>query len=136
MSKRNHVIATWTGGHAFRGGRPNGLHIDIDGDAVKGPGPVDTLLLALASCTSYDIVEILAKRKTPAESLDIDVVGDRAPETPAKLTRIHLTYTLKGEGIDREHAERAIDLSINKYCSVKESLNQNIVFEWTLVLNT
>ncbi|MEP6781608.1 MAG: OsmC family protein, partial [Gemmatimonadaceae bacterium] len=74
------------------------------------------------------------KRKTPAESLDIEVIGDRAPETPAKLTRIHLTYTLKGAGIDRENAERAIELSINKYCSVKESLNQNIVFEWTLVM--
>ncbi len=135
MSKRNHVIATWTGGHAFRGGRPDGVQIDIDADGVKGPGPVDTLLLALASCTSYDIVEIMAKRRTPIESLDIDVVGDRAPESPAKLTHIHLRYTMRGNAIEREHAERAIEMSVNKYCSVKESLNTDIVFEWTLELN-
>lgn len=135
MSKRNHVVAKWTGGHAFQGGRPHGVHIDIDGDAKKGPGPVDTLLLALASCTSYDIVEIFEKRRTPVEALDIDVVGDRAPETPAKLTHIHLTYKLRGATIDREHAERAIDLAVNKYCSVKESLNKDIVIKWTLELN-
>lgn len=136
MSKRNHVEVVWTGGHAFRGGRPNGPHIDIDGDAVKGPGPVDTLLLALASCTSYDIVDILAKRRTPAEALGIEVVGDRADSTPAKLTRIHLTYRMVGAGIEREHAERAIDLAVNKYCSVKESLDPSIVIEWTLELNS
>lgn len=134
MSKHNHVVATWTGGHAFRGGRRNGVHIDIDGDGVKGPGPVDTLLLALASCTSYDIVDILAKRRTPVASLDIDVVGDRADATPAKLTRIALTYRMSGAGIDREHAERAIDLAVTKYCSVGESLNPDITVEWTLEL--
>jgi putative redox protein len=135
VSKRNHVTAVWTGGHAFRGGRPNGPQIDIDSDAVKGPGPVDTLLLALASCTSYDIVEILAKRRTPAQSLDIEVTGDRADATPAKLTRIHLIYRLAGPGIEREHAERAVDLAVNKYCSVKESIDPAIVVEWTLELN-
>ncbi|MEP6833332.1 MAG: OsmC family protein [Gemmatimonas sp.] len=135
MSKRNHVEAVWTGGHAFRGGRPNGPQIDIDGDAVKGPGPVDTLLLALASCTSYDIVDILAKRRTPAEALAIEVIGDRANSSPAKLTRIHLTYRMVGATIEREHAERAIDLAVNKYCSVKESLDPAIAVGWTLELN-
>ena len=136
MSKRNHVEVIWTGGHAFRGGRPNGPQIDIDGDAVKGPGPVDTLLLALASCTSYDIVDILAKRRTPADALAIEVIGDRANSSPAKLTRIHLTYRMVGATIEREHAERAIDLAVNKYCSVKESLDPSIVVEWSLELNT
>ena len=113
-----------------------GLQIDIDGDAVKGPGPVDTMLLALASCTSYDIVDILAKRRTPAQALAIEVIGDRADSTPAKVTRVHLTYRLVGATIEREHAERAIDLAVNKYCSVKESLDPAIVVEWTLELNT
>lgn len=135
MSKRNHVVATWTGGHAFKGGRPDCAPIEIDADAVKGPGPIDTLLLALASCTSYDIVEILAKRRTPVESLDIDVVGDRAPQTPAKLTHIVLTYRVRGADIEREQAERAIDLAINKYCSVRESLDPAITIDWVLELN-
>ena len=93
------------------------------------------MLLALASCTSYDIVDILAKRRTPAEALAIEVIGDRADSSPAKLTRIHLTYRMVGATIEREHAERAIDLAVNKYCSVKESLDPAIVVEWTLELN-
>jgi putative redox protein len=136
VAKHNHVVAKWIGGHAFEGGRPDcEQHIIIDADAIKGPGPVDTVLLALASCTSYDIVEILAKRRTPVESLDIDVHGDRAPTSPAKLTHIVLTYKLRGADIDKEHAERAIDLAINKYCSVKESLDPAIKIEWKLELN-
>jgi putative redox protein len=135
VSKQNHVVATWTGDHAFKGGRPGGTHIDVDPSGAKGPGPVDTLLLALASCTSYDILDIIAKRKTPVESLDIDVVGDRAEATPAKLTRIQLTYRMKGAGIQRENAERAIELAITKYCSVKESLDPAIEITWTLELN-
>lgn len=134
MSKRNEVSAVWTGGHAFQGGRPGGPQIDIDGDGAKGPGPIDTLLLALASCTSYDIVDILAKRRTPFEALAIDVIGDR-DGTPAALRRIHLTYRMQGAQVERVHAERAIDLAITKYCSVGESLNKAIVIEWKLELN-
>jgi putative redox protein len=134
VSKQNHVVAQWTGGHAFRGGRPGGAHIDIDSDAVKGPGPVDTVLLALASCTSYDIVEILAKRRTPVETLDIDVVGDRSEMSPAKLTAVQLTYRIRGAGIDRVQAERAIELAVNKYCSVKDSLDPAIAIRWVLEL--
>ena len=134
MSKRNHVAVTWNGGHAFTGGRPFGPQIQVDADAVLGPGPVDTVLIALASCTSYDIVEILAKRRTPVATLDIDVKGDRAETRPARLTRVVLTYTLTGEGIDRVQAERAIELAINRYCSVKDSLNASIPIEWSLEL--
>ena len=135
MAKQNHVIAKWTGAHSFEGGRPGCPQIRIDSDAVVGPGPVDSLLLALASCTSYDVLEILAKRRTPVETLDIDVVGDRANTTPARLTHIHLTYRVRGEGIEREQAERAIDLAVNKYCSVKESLDPAIKIDWSLDLN-
>jgi putative redox protein len=134
VSKRNHVAVTWNGGHRFTGGRPAGPQIHVDADAVVGPGPVDTVLIALASCTSYDIVEILAKRRTPVESLDIDVKGDRADHVPAKLTRIELTYTIKGDGIDRSVAERAISLAINRYCSVRDSLDPAIPIEWKLEL--
>ncbi len=134
MSRRNHVEVSWSGGHAFTGGRPTGPKIQLDGDAVLGPGPVDALLMSLASCTSIDVVEMMAKRRTPVTSLDIDVKGDRAGGPPARLTRIVLRYTMSGEGLDRDHAERAIDLSINKYCSVKDSLNPDIPVEWSLEL--
>ena len=58
--------------------------------------------------------------------------GARCSET---LTSIAIIYRIAGEGIDRESAEMAIELALNKYCSVRDSLDPNIQIEWTLVLN-
>ena len=90
---------------------------------------------ALAGCTSVDIVEILAKRRTPAERFAVDVTGKRFDGTPRRLVHVLLEYSIDGAGIERDHAERAIDLSITKYCSVRDSLSSDILIEWTLVLN-
>jgi putative redox protein len=130
-----HVTLTWEGDHRFEGGRPNGVKHKIDASAKTGPSPVDSLLLALASCTSVDIVDILAKRRTPAESLEVDVMAQRAAAIPARVTSIHLTYIITGKDIDRSQAERAIDLAVNKYCSVRDSLDPNMPIDWKLVLN-
>jgi len=130
-----HVQLQWKGDHRFEGGRPEGSRIQIDASAKIAPSPVDTLLLALASCTSVDIVDILAKRRTPAATLDVDVVANRAAAVPARVISIVLTYTITGNDIDRAHAERAIDLAVNKYCSVRDSLDPDMPIEWKLVLN-
>ncbi len=108
--------------------------IRIDGDATTGPSPVDGLLSVIAGCTSVDILDILAKRRTPVESLTIDVVGERVDTIPRRLSKVTLNVTMSGAGIERVHAERAIDLSINKYCSVRDSLREDIPVEWTLTL--
>ena len=129
------IHLSWAGEHRFDTGRPGGPTARIDASGVTGQGPVDGLLSALAACTSVDVVDILAKRRTPAERLHIDVAGERAATTPRRLVHITLTYVIDGVGIDREHAERAIDLAITKYCSVRDSLARDIEVEWTLVLN-
>ena len=135
--KQNRVVVRWDGDHRFDASRLGSQHaIRIDADATTGPGPVDTLLSALASCTAVDIVDILAKRRTPLEGLTIEVHGERASSTPARLTRIMLTYRMRGAGIEREHAERAIELSVTKYCSVRDSLDPAMPVEWTLELET
>ena len=130
-----HVTLTWDGDHRFDGGRPNGPTHRIDASAKTGPSPVDSLLIALAGCTSVDIVDILAKRRTPAESLQVDVTAQRAAAVPARVTSIEVTYIINGKDIDRANAERAIDLALNKYCSVRDSLDPNMPIDWKLVLN-
>ena len=133
--KVNHVVVRWDGAHRFDGSRKGNPHtIRIDADAATGPGPVDTLLCALAACTGTDVVDILEKRRTPVEGLSIEVTGDRAVATPARLTRIVLAYRIRGQGIERVHAERAIQLAVTKYCSVRDSLDANMPVEWTLEL--
>ncbi len=132
----NRVRVSWDGDFRFDGRREaGGPSVKLDGKGIAGPGPVDSLLIALASCTGIDVTDILAKRRTPVETLDIDVVGDRAASVPARLTKIHLTYRLDGAAVERVHAERAIELAVTKYCSVRDSLAADLPVTWTLVLN-
>ena len=130
------VTARWTGGHAFDGGREEGPTIHLDGSAPDGPSPVDALLLSLATCAGYDVVDILAKQRTPLASMDIDVLGERVETVPRRLRRVLLTFRIAGEGIEQEKAERAVELSIEKYCSVRASLREDIAVEWKVELST
>lgn len=132
MVNRVHVV--WDGDHRFDAGRPGGVAHRIDASAQTGPSPVDTLLNALAACTAVDVVDILAKRRTPARSLEVDVEGARSAATPARLVGILLTYRIAGAGIERVHAERAIELAVTKYCSVRDSLDPNLPVRWALEL--
>ncbi len=125
----------WVGGHAFEGGRAGSPMILLDGDGVRGPGPVETLLLALAGCTGYDIVDILEKRRTPVQSMAIGVVGERFDGVPARVTKIVMTYDIGGEGIEQVHAERAVELAVQKYCSVRDSLDPNLTIETVVRVN-
>lgn len=137
LKKENRVVVRWDGDHRFDASRLGSQnHIRIDADAATGPGPVDTLLSALAACTSVDVVDILAKRRTPVEGLTVEVIGERANAIPARLTRVVLMYRIRGAGIEREHAERAIELSVTKYCSVRDSLDPAMPIEWRLELAT
>jgi putative redox protein len=130
------VNVSWAGERRFDAGVVSGgPTIRIDANRVTGPSPVDVLLCALGSCTSVDVVDILTKRRTPPESLDVQVVGERALAIPSRVTAIHLTYRITGADVDRVHAERAIDLAVTKYCSVRDSLDPNMPIDWTLILN-
>jgi putative redox protein len=129
------IRATWAGEHRFDSGRPGGPQARVDASGVEGQSPVDALLTAIATCTAVDVVDILAKRRTPAEYLSVDVTGERAAAVPARLVRLVLAYTIDGPGIDRSAAERAIDLAVTKYCSVRASLDPAIPVEFTLTLN-
>lgn len=128
------VQATWAGGQRFDTGRPGGPTARLDGTGETGQSPVDGVLSALASCVSIDVVEILAKRRTPVATLAVDVVGERVTTTPRRLKNVKLEFHITGNGIERDQAERAIDLSITKYCSVRDSLAPDIPIEWTLTL--
>lgn len=135
VSITNRVHVTWAGDHRFDAGRPGGIPVRIDASAKTGPGPVDILLSALGSCTAIDVVDILEKRRTPATSLRVEVEGPRADRVPKRVIGILLTFHIDGEGIERVHAERAIDLSVTKYCSVRDSLDPNMPVRWRLILN-
>jgi putative redox protein len=128
------VRSRWVGEHAFEGGRDGGPTLHVDGSAPDGPSPVDALLLALGTCAGYDVVDILAKQRTPLASMDIDVLGERVDTVPRRLKRVLLTFRIAGAGIQQDQAERAVALSIDKYCSVRASLREDVAVEWRVEL--
>jgi putative redox protein len=125
------VRMSWTGeGLVFRGGTPGAPEVLVDGDSGAGPSPMDTLLVALASCMGSDVRHILEKARVPVEVLEVDVQGTRAATNPRRYQEIRLTYRVRGPG--EEHAsrlDRAVQLSRDTYCSVLHSLRPDIDVE-------
>ena len=127
--------ATWVGEHRFLTGRPDGATALFDGSAKAGQNPVDALVSALASCVAIDVVDILAKRRTPATRMVVDAHGERRASYPRRLERVTLTFRVDGEGVDVGHTERGVALALEKYCSVSASLAPDIVVETLVVAN-
>ena len=125
----------WAGEGRFDVGAVDGPAVRLDTSGKTGPGPVTAMLSALGGCVSVDVVEILAKRRTPVESLAVDVKAERINATPGRVVSATLNFIINGAGIDRIHAERAIDLALTKYCSVRDSLRTDTPVGWTLTLN-
>ena len=134
-AKPSLIHVEWVGGHRFETGRPNGPTARLDGEGETGQSPPEALLSALATCVSYDVIDILAKQRTPIESLEIDVVGERVNTVPRRYKHITLNFRIGGAGIEKEQALRAIELSATKYCSVRDSLRSDLDVEWTVELN-
>jgi putative redox protein len=131
----NRVRAVWQGGQRFDTGREGGPVARLDGTNQTGQSPVDALLSALVTCSGVDVVEILEKRRTPAERCIIDVAATRRAEVPRRVLRFDIAYHIDGAGIERQHAERAITLAIERYCTVAATLKPDIIIETTLTLN-
>ncbi len=131
----NRIRAVWQGGQRFDTGREGGPVARLDGANETGQSPVDALLSSLVTCSGVDVVEILAKRRTPVERCIIDVTARRRAEVPRRVLRFDIAYRIDGPNIERQHAERAITLAIEKYCTVAATLKPDITIETTLTLN-
>ena len=81
------------------------------------------------------MVLILEKRRTPIAALEMEVIAERAPESPRRLTKVHLAYRITGPGIERSHAERAIEKGVTKYCTVRDTLDPDMPVTWSLDLS-
>ena len=129
-----HIALTWTGGLRFDGGEPGGPVSHFDGDNVTAPGPMLHLLLAAASCSAADVVDILAKMREKLDHLDMEAWGDRRDEPPRRFTAIRLKFRVRGASLSEAKVRRAIDLSLEKYCSVIHSLAPDIPVTYELDL--
>jgi putative redox protein len=94
------------------------------GNLEGGMSPMQLLLAGIGGCSAIDIVGILEKQRQDLQGLEVIIDGDRQDvDTYSEFKSIHLEYIFKGD-LDQKKVKRAIDLSLNKYCSVAKALEK------------
>lgn len=89
-----------------------------DGGANGASGPMEMVLNALGACSGIDVLLILEKMRAKVSDFQMNIEAERADEHPRVFTKVTIEYIFTGQEIKERDVERAIDLSINKYCSV------------------
>lgn len=130
----------WVEGLQFLGESATGHAIVMDGDIEAGGKntgmrPTELLLIGLGGCSGMDIVTILQKKKQQVTSIVINVKGTKAESYPKKFTEIEIEFVVSGKDISEDAVKRAVELSMEKYCSVKATLegSAKIVFSHRIV---
>ncbi len=127
---------TYVDGLQFVGEAGSGHAIVMDGDHEvgghdTGMRPMELLLVGLGGCTGMDVASILKKKKQPFTGLEVDVRGKKADDYPKKYTDITIEFVVKGKGVEEQAVKRAIELSMEKYCSVKATLEGTAKISWS-----
>ncbi len=125
----------WTGaGLQFVGGPAGRPAILVDGDSKAATSPIELLLLAAAACSAADVVIILQKQRVALASLEVTMRGTRRETDPRRYIAIEFHWAIRGAGVDEAKARRAVDLSLEKYCSVVASLAPDIRITYDVTL--
>jgi len=128
------ITLRWREALEFEAAAPGRPPVVVDGNSAVATSPVELLLAAAASCTASDVVLILQKQRVVLRGLEVLARGTRRAEQPRRYTALHFLFTVTGEGADEAKARRAIDLSLEKYCSVVASLAPDIRISYDVAL--
>ena len=116
------VHVKWSQDRLFEGIGSNGATALMSPTDGPGVSPMQMLLLGMGGCTAYDVVDILEKQRQPLAGLELEITGARGEEQPKPWTQIHVLYRFRGDGLDAAKVERAIALSVEKYCGALATL--------------
>jgi putative redox protein len=97
----------------------------VDGDSAEGPSPTQLLAVSLAACMALDIIDILRKGRHPLRSFSCTIAGERRATPPRRFTAFTLHCRIGG-AVPEAAAQRAAELSKEKYCSVWHTLREDI----------
>lgn len=134
MVRTVEVTTRWLGKLQFEGSGTGRPPILVDGDSTAATSPIELLLVAAATCTASDVVIILQKQRVKLESLAITVHGTRRETEPRRYTAVVFHFAVRGEGADDGKVRRAVDLSLEKYCSVVASLAPDIAISYDVAI--
>jgi putative redox protein len=111
----------------FTGKATSGHILSMDADEASGGHnagfrPMELLLVGFGGCSGMDVISILRKKRQPVSGLEVNVKGEKTDDYPKVYREVHIEYVVKGIGVEKEAVERAIKLSLEKYCSVGATL--------------
>lgn len=131
-----HVTVKHVGGMVFHGiGQAGEITKIAPSSSVQpnsGVSPTELVLMGIAGCSGIDIVNMLSKMRISYERMEIDVDGERAHEHPRVLTDIQIVYKFWGIDLPEEKLRHAVELSVEKYCSVLNMVNKVANVTYTL----
>ena len=120
----------------FRAQNDSGYDFTIAStDEMEGVSPMEMIALGVGGCSSIDILSILDKQRQTVEDFSVDVDGERpTDQVPAVFTSLHVHYQVEGD-VEPEKVRRAIELSLDKYCSVSHMLEASVPISYRFTVN-
>jgi putative redox protein len=124
------ITLRWVGGNLMVGTDTHNHSIVVgrspdNADEFLGMKPSDLLLVSAAACSSYDVLEILAKQREPLVDFKVLCSGDQMSDPPYTFTHVHIHYIIYGL-VNEDKLKKAIQLSEDKYCSVISTLRLGV----------
>jgi len=129
MGSTNHITTKWLGNMAFESNNPSGhnLTIDIakeDGGDGNGFRPKALMLSSLAGCSGLDVASLIKKMKLEVDDFTIETIANLTDEHPKFYDSVKIEYHFRGNYLNEKKLQRAVDLSVEKYCGVMEMFRQ------------
>ena len=125
MATTNHITTKWLGKRAFESNNPSGLNLNIDvgpedGGDGNGLRPKALMLSGLAGCSGLDVAALIQKMKLEVDEFTIETIANLTDEHPRYYDSVRIEYHFHGSNLKEGKLQRAVDLSVDKYCGVME----------------
>ncbi len=129
MGTTNHITTKWLGNMTFESNNPSGhsIKIDIakeDGGDSSGLRPKALMLSSLAGCSGLDVVSLMKKMKLEVDEFYIETIANLTDEHPKFYDKVVIEYHFHGSNLNEKKLQKAVDLSVEKYCGVMEMFRQ------------
>jgi putative redox protein len=131
MEDEMEAKVVWKGKMSFDGSSESKFTLPLGTDPALGGNddgfrPMELIGIGLAGCTGMDVISILQKKQQKVKNFEVQVHAEKSTEHPKVFTRIEVEYVVTGDNIDRLAVERAVELSVTKYCPAQAMLSKAV----------
>ncbi len=96
------------------------------GGFSAGPRPMEYMLLGLAGCAAMDVLSILRKKRIELNDFTMEIQAEQSANHPKVFTKVKLNYIFDGKNIQSSDVDRAIELTVDKYCGATAMLKNTV----------